>query len=499
MRFFSSNGCQLGKRVLTILLILPLLCVSYAWSDDSTTRLSLPLYKSEFLLLDKRPSRVSVGNPEIADIVLLRSKQIHVVGRSLGSTNVVFWDASDTIFQTVNIEITHDLQSLKEKLHTMMPGEPIRVYSAADKLILEGEVSSATSVSAAMKVASGYLPECRATQTVTKKSSIEGMVGGRGSCGNSEVVNLMKVVGSQQIMLEVKVAEISRTLLRSFDTDLTLLNFSGNRQIGAVNGGADLPIPTGGGIPAAGSIADKGLFFQQLTGSNFFQAALELSRSKGLAKILAEPTLTTLTGRPATFVSGGEIPVPVPEDGRTSIQFKDFGVKVQFLPTILEQGRISLDLDIAVSELTQTQPISVTSEGSSGLYVIPSLSKRGVTSTVELANGQTIGIAGLIQDNVREVYTQMPGIGDLPVIGNLFRSQEFISGQTELVIFVTAHLAKPIAADKVRLPTESFIPPSDVEFYLLGQMEGRETVPESDRIAPSLTGGTEGLAFGHDL
>lgn len=499
--------------------------VAYA-SDYQQTHLSVPLFQSDILTLSKSPSRVSVGNPDIADIVLLRGGQVHVVGKALGATNVVFWDQSDIIYQSVTVEVTHDLGSLKRKLYTMMPDEPIRVYSAQEKLILKGQVSSATNVHAAVKVAEGYLPHC--TEEPSEASG----------CGNAEVINLMKVVGSQQIMLEVKVAEISRTFLRTLDTDLTLLDIGPNQRFGAVNGGASWPNTTvqnelvpftqagiaTGSQPVIGPmvdtfdpntplISDKGLFFQDLAGDTFFQAALELSRSKGLAKVLAEPTLTTLTGRPATFMSGGEFPVPVPEDGSTSIQFKNYGVLVEFLPSILDQDRISLDLDIAVSEITQTQSVDVGSVGTSGVFFIPSLTKRGVTSTVELKNGQTIGIAGLIQDNVNEVITKLPGLGDIPILGQLFRSQQFASGQTELVIFVTAHLAKPIEEKNIKLPTDSFVPPSDLEFYLLGRMEARPkkqsatdqsaattTRGQTDSLTThGLTGGIDGLAFGHDL
>ena len=480
--------------------------------------LIIPLYKSSIFDMQEKPIRVSLGNPAIADIVVLRNDQVHIVAKSLGTTNVVFWDKNDRIFQSINIEVTHDLAALKKKLHRMFPSEPIKVFSAQEKLILSGEMSSAGNVDAAIKVAQGYLPGCHARSNDTAETSQSS-----GACGSAEVVNLLEVVGSQQVMLEVKVAEMSRSFLRSLDTDLNLLNF--NAGTGLVNGGSSWPnvlvnneevpfiaagIPDGS-TPIIGpvvskfqantpSISDKGLYFQDLIGDNLFHAALEMSRSNGLAKVLAEPNLTTLTGRSAEFISGGEFPVPVPQDGRTSIVFKDYGVNVKFIPTILDLGRISLDLDIIVSELSEGRQVNIASVGADSVFSIPTLSKRGVSSTVELANGQTIGIAGLIQDNVRQVINKLPGIGDIPVLGQLFRSQEFISGQTELVIFVTAHLANPIDNGQIKLPTDSFVPPSDIEFYLLGRMEARESGERETGVAPaSLQGGTDGLSFGHDL
>ena len=490
-------------------------------NNEQRSTLTIALYKSDVIQLSERPSRVSVANPNIADIVPLPGGQVHIVGKQLGSTNVVFWNRQGQISSSVDIEVTHDLESIRKNLHLMLPNEPIRVFSARNKIILEGSVSEASHVEGALKIAESYLSDCSSGSGGDEAPADAGA-----GCAGVEVINLLSVVGAQQILLEVTVAEMSRTFLRSLDTDLNVLNFGSSSRLGAVNGGASFPnllvdnlevpfLAAGNGdgtAPVVGpvvdkfdpntpTIGDKGLFFQDLVGDRFFQAALEISRSKGLAKVLAEPNLTTLTGRPAEFISGGEFPLPVPQDGRTSIVFKDFGVRVKFLPTILNQSRINLDLEIVVSEISEGRQVDVTSAGSSGVFLVPSLTKRGVSSTVELGNGQTIGIAGLIQDNVREVITKLPGLGDVPVLGQLFRSQEYASGQTELVIFVTAHLARPFDPEEIVLPTDSFVPPNDLEFYLLGRMESRKGEPKRNTL-PSLihgVGGTDGLSFGHDL
>lgn len=492
--------------------------MNLTFSAENQSTITLPIYKSGLIQLNVQPKRISIGNPGIADIVILRSNQVHVVGKSLGSTNVVFWDKNDRIFASVDIEITHDLESLKSKFHQLLPGEQIGAYSAQEKIVLDGQVSNAVNLNAALKLASGYLPECISNQSSGDTES------GEGTCVRGEVINLMTVGGAQQVMLEVKVAEMSRTFMRTFDADLSILNFGSSSRFGAVNGGAtwpnavtttgaEVPIAAAGVLngagnvigpvvdvyqPAAQSIADKGLFFSRLSGDNLFQVALEISRSKGLSKILAEPTLTTLTGQAAEFLSGGEYPVPVPDDSGTRIQFKEYGVGLKFLPTILDRNRINLDLNISVSEINGSNSVTVSADGASQVLVVPSLNKRSASSTVELADGQTIGIAGLIQDNVSEVMTKLPGLGDLPILGALFRSQEFISGQTELVIFVTPHLAKPIAEDVIRLPTDSFVPPDDLEFYLLGKMESAKDSPSSPPGRHS-RGGFDGVKFGHQL
>lgn len=471
---------------------------SSAKSDSPTTRsnesLSLALYKSGIVDLEKTPSQISVGNPGIADILILRGTQVHVIAKALGSTNVVFWDRSNTIFATVDIEVTHDLASLKQKLFTLMPKENIGVYSAQENLVLKGSVTSAVNLQAALDIARSYLPECidatsSAADDAGNTVSVDGKSTNAESCKKADVINLMNVGGSQQVMLEVKIAEMSRTFLRNLDTDLTILNFNDASQLGVINGGAPSIAPSVDSFnPFIPTIPDKGLFFSKLLGNDYFQVAMEISRSKGLSKILAEPTLTTLTGRQAKFISGGEFPITVATRDGVEVIYKEFGVIVDFLPTILDDSRISLDLDIGVSDLRLGQLV--------GGY--PIIDKRGASSTVELKNGQTIGIAGLIQDDLAENFSRLPGLGDIPILGTLFRSQNFQSGQTELVMFVTPHLAKPISPDLIKLPTDSFVPPSDVEFYLLGNMASMKE-PEKKSYRKSLGGGFDGVTFGHKL
>ncbi|MEJ2605024.1 MAG: hypothetical protein P8172_17440 [Gammaproteobacteria bacterium] len=220
-------------------------------------------------------------------------------------------------------------------------------------------------------------------------------------------------------------------------------------------------------------IDDKGFFASFLTRDTLFNVAFDAAKENGLAKILAEPTLTTQTGQEAQFLSGGEFPIPVPRgDNGITIEFKEFGVGVKFLPVVLDSGRINLKLNISVSELVASNTVGITSDGVTSSFIIPSLTKRSAVSTVELADGQTIGIAGLINENLREVVTKFPGLGSLPVVGALFRSQDFLKGETELLILVTPRLAKPLGPGEIRLPTDGFAEPNDWEWFLLGKNEG---------------------------
>jgi len=457
--------------------------------------LVVPLYKSRVVSLDAPAARISVGNADIADILILRSSQLYVLGKDLGTTNVLLWDRDEQLIGTVSVEVTHDLQALKAKLHHLMPDEKIEVYSAQRNIVLAGRVSNVGNMSAALRIAQGYFKESAGTG-MSQQGGTEFGAANVEENKVGDVINMMSVGGVQQVMLEVKVAEISRTELKRLDVRFnTILTRSSRWNVGGVNGGASFPdalfAPNDIRIPVFGEpapfgpvidefapnpmvIQDKGFFASLLTEEFLFNLAFDAAKEKGLAKILAEPTLTTLTGQEAEFLSGGEFPIPVPQqNGAVTIEFKKFGVGVRFLPVVLDSGRINLKLGIAVSELVNNNSVAVQRDGVSSLFIIPSLSTRSAESTVELADGQTIGIAGLINENMREVVTKFPGLGDIPGLGVLFRSQNFQKGETELLILVTPHLAKPVLPADIRLPTDNFAEAGDIGFFLGGKLEGR--------------------------
>jgi pilus assembly protein CpaC len=307
-------------------------------------------------------------------------------------------------------------------------------------------------------------------------------------------------------MLSVIVAEMARTELRELDVRFLALGDSGNWKFGGVNGGGtfsgtspDLPINIPGFTPNDLSDVGTGFLASFMSSDFLFQMAFSAAKEKGLAKILAEPTLTTLSGQEATFLSGGEFPIPVAQDrGQISIQFKKFGIELAFLPVVLASNHINLTLSVSVSELSSESAILLSDPGVSASFVVPSLTERSATATIELADGETIGIAGLISEDVREVVTKFPGLGSIPIFGALFRSQAYQQGETELVIMVTPRLAKPIAPGSIKLPTDKFVKPNDWEFYLLGKTEGSaKRVRERSSISTD-TGGTAGN-FGHML
>jgi pilus assembly protein CpaC len=457
--------------------------------------MEVPLYKSRVVMLDSSAARVSVGNPDIADILILRSTQLYVLGKDLGTTNVLLWDRSDILIGTLNVEVTHDLQSLKEKLYRLLPDEKIEVHSAQRNIILAGRVSNISNMNAALRIAQGYFAQLGAA-VQTETFELEQGRSTREDKSVGQIINLMSVSGVQQVMLEVKVAEISRTELKRLDVRFnTIFQGSSKWKWGGVNGGATFPdavfepgsvrVPVFDNTAPFGPvidefapndllIQDKGFFASYLSQNALFNLAFDAAKENGLAKILAEPTLVTQSGQDAQFLSGGEFPIPVPRglEG-TTIEFKEFGVGIRFLPLVLDSERISLKLNISVSELINDNSVIVSADGVSSTFLIPSLSKRSARTTVELADGQTIGIAGLINENLREVVTKFPGLGSIPGLGALFRSQEFRKGETELLILVTPHLVKPLLPTEIQLPTDNFVDPSDFGWYLSGKLGGR--------------------------
>ncbi len=256
----------------------------------------------------------------------------------------------------------------------------------------------------------------------------------------------------------------------------------------------------------APTIDSTGILGTFLDGDTLFAFTLDIAKQNGTAKVLAEPNLTALSGAKAEFLAGGEFPIPVPDDNGITIEYKEYGVGLKFIPTVLSDKKINLDLAVDVSEIANTSSLTLSPSGTNGTYVIPPITRRSASSTLELADGQTIGIAGLLSENVRDIVQEMPGFSDIPILGQMFNSQEYISGETELVILVTPRLARPVDSSKVTLPTDAYVEPNDVEYYLLGKgayiaepSTASTAQPEQDSSYIEYSeGGSEG-SFGHSF
>jgi pilus assembly protein CpaC len=467
----------------------------------NVTELTVPLYKSQIVTVTGPANRISIGSPDIADIVVISPSQLYVLGKDIGTTNVLLWDSGNHLIGTISVQVQHDLEDLKRKLAEILPGEAIEVRSTQRSIVLTGRVSDTEKMNAAVRIAEKYLMQI---QTAVNSEEFKQAPQGRINQGDmksavGEVINLLQVGGVQQVMLEVKVSEMQRTEVRSLNAQFNAFKNGGQWNLGGVNGGLTTPPfidqnglmhpvfesanaagsltrwgpPVSDFLPNPMSIANQGLFASFLDKNFMFNLALDAALDQGLAKVLAEPTLTTLSGQEAKFLSGGEFPIPVQGNlGQVSITYKDFGVALDFIPVVLANGRINLKLSVSVSDLVSTSSLGVTTTNTNSVLVIPSLSVRSASGTVELLDGQTIGLAGLLNDSLTQSINKFPGLGELPILGALFRSQNYQKGDTELVILVTPHLAKPLPKDKVMLPTDSFVEPNDLDFYLWGHMEG---------------------------
>jgi pilus assembly protein CpaC len=414
-------------------------------------------------------SRISVADPDIADLILINEREIYVNGLAPGVTNLSMWGKSRFSCATVTVEA--DLTLLKEKLHQILPKEKIGAEAAGDSIVLSGEVSGPVAQSTALSLALPY-------------------AGGK----KEKVVNLIHVGGVQQVMLEVRVAEINRLVAERIGVNFNAVAPGGNFGVNQINSLAPITalIRSFGGTPAApGTSFTQGLS-GALTAMGGWTAAgtlwtvfLDLLKQQNLGRVLAEPNLVTTSGQQASFLAGGEYPIPVPQSGvggaaTITIEYKKYGVQLEFTPTVLNEGKIAVKVHPIVSELDTSQGVAFTLPGG---YVVPALRTREMNTHVEVQDGQTFSIAGLLSDSSRNIINKFPVLGDIPILGVLFRSTQYQKNETELVALVTPHLVKPMAPGAARLPTDKWIDPSDVDVYLLGREQGK--APPAPPPAPA--------------
>lgn len=437
-------------------------------------RLSVTVGKSVIVQSKAIIKRVSTASPEIADALVLTPWQIYIMGKSSGITSVTLWsDQGREVVDVFDIEVLPDTVRLKEKINAVFPGEDVRITADNDAVTLSGTVSSTAVMSRMLAVAQAYAPKDKD--------------------GKYRLNNFLEVGGVHQVMLEVRVSEMARSTMKRLGFNWNYIS-DGGRTFGM----SLLNNLTTTAESSASAIdflyTDPiNMIFRFMGAGATWTVFIDALKENGLTKVLAEPTLITLSGRPATFLAGGEFPVPVPDDeGTISIEYKPFGVGLKFTPTVLSTGKISMEVAPEVSELDYTNALTYYG------FVVPGLRVRRVATVVELADGQSFAVAGLLKDDVREVVTKFPLLGDIPVLGALFRSTSFQKNESELVIIVTAHLVKPLDMKKQTLPTDQYVEPDDFDFYLLGNIEGRGEPPERAPGQSSLNkgGGLEG-EFGH--
>jgi pilus assembly protein CpaC len=419
-------------------------------------KIELTVGKSVLLRTPDPIRRASIADLEIADFNLLSPREMYITGKASGVTNITLWQSGDRL-QVYDVVVTPDVSTFKQKLHELLPDErDIRVLAFDDSITLTGRISSTACLAQALALAQVYVPE-------------------------GKVRNLLEVAGVHQVMLEVKISEMSRTLLQKLGVNWMYTNSDGEFGIGmlgqlaglATGGDSNL----GGGAlgllvsPAANAI------FRFNSGNGTHTVMIDALEEEGLLKVLAEPTLIALSGQTATFLAGGEFPVPVPQGlGTVGVEYKTFGVALAFTPTVLDRNKISMHVVPEVSELDYTNALQI------GGYVVPGLSTRRASTVIELGDGQTFAIAGLLKDTTLDRMSKYPFLGDIPVLGNLFRSRGFQNNETELVILVTPHLVKPLDPDNQALPTDYYVEPTAIDFYVWGALEGALQRPELEQV-----------------
>ncbi|TMM55228.1 type II and III secretion system protein family protein [Sulfitobacter sabulilitoris] len=408
------------------------------------TILNVPMNRAVVVESDIPFSELSIANPGIADISSLSDRTIYVLGKSPGLTTLTLLDATGQLITNVDVRVAADISEFKERLRQILPGEKIEVRTANDGIVLSGIVSSSSRLQRALDLAERYAPE--------------------------RVSNLMSVGGIQQVMLKVRFAEMQRNVSKSLSSSLALNGsiFGGdlglNGGTGTLNTSGGVSTALGGAVP--GSNANAGaVVFGFNAGSTQVGILIEALEQKGVVRTLAEPNLVALSGQEAKFLAGGEYPVPVAqENGTISVQFKPFGIELNFVPRVVDKDLINLELEAAVSAIDPTNGVTLDAG-----FEIAAFSRRETSTTVEMRDGESFAIAGLLQDDFTDSNSQLPWLGDVPVLGALFRSASYQRNQTELVIIITAHLVTPTRGEALALPTDRIRPPTEKDLFLFGR------------------------------
>ncbi len=411
-------------------------------SGGASAPLAVPMNRAVVVESDQPFAELSIANPGIADISTLSDRSIYVLGKSPGRTTLTILGPDGALLANVDVQVTPDIAEFKERLGQILPGENIEVRTANDGIVLSGTVTSIQKLDRALDLAQRYAPD--------------------------RVSNLMIVGGVQQVLLRVRFAEVSRSVSKGLNGGITGVALGSDVSFDFGGGSGQInPGPIGSTSQNLSSEAVGQFNIAGAIGDLSLNILLEALESKGLVRTLAEPNLTALSGQEARFLAGGEYPVPVAqEDNKVSVEFKPFGVELNFTPRVIDGGLINLSIDAAVSSIDPT--VTVTSGGIS----LQGFRRRDTSTTVELRDGESFAIAGLLQDDFRDNTSQVPWLGDIPILGALFRSADYQRNQTELVIIITACLVMPTRGDALMLPTDRVRPPSEAGLFLFGEMAG---------------------------
>jgi len=437
-------------------------------SGEMPTPVSVDVITGKSTLI-KLPSPITLrtlGDKDIVQARLLSPQTLYILGGNIGSTNMILQDREGRC-TLVDVSVGMDPEPVRAKLAQLMPDEKnFKVTAAADTLVLSGVVADSTRVEYAMNVATAYVRYMQNTDS--QRQQVGGAAGGLiGAATGMEtrVINMLSVAAPQQVMLDVKVAEVSKTVLEKLGAELKATGTNGDWTYGVLSSFLS------GGSAAA--------WVQKLFGDKYL--AVDAEKKDNLIKILAQPTVMAISGQEGSFLAGGKVYLPVAQGGTVgggstiTLEEKEFGVGLKFTPTVLAGGRINLRVAPEVSEFSR-EGITVSSPNTVGRQILPLITTRRATTTVQLLDGQSLVIGGLIKSNMVGNIKAFPILGELPIIGALFRSSDFATERSEVLFVVTPRLVKPVAGP-VQLPTDAFIEPNRFEFFLGGRLEG---VPPQD-------------------
>ena len=393
------------------------------------TQVEIGIGKGQLIRLENPANTVYLADPEVADVQVMSPQLIYLFGRQPGETNLYAVGEGNIVVADMDVVVGIGVASINRNIRDTSPDSDLDVSAAGQTLVIQGETSSAEDLADAEALAQGLLPP------------------------DGTVVNQAHVTGSQQVNLQVKIAEVSRSAVRNIGINWEAIASSGNFIFDFATGNFLNNAGFGGTVPVTG---ENGFLTRYTSGNFSFGTLIDALVTENLVHILAEPNLTALSGETASFLAGGEFPVAASDgDGGIQISFRPFGVSLAFTPTVLDNGRISLHVRPEVSELSNTGNILLNG------FSVPSINTRRVETTVELGSGESFVIAGMFQSATRNTESLTPFLADLPVLGPMFKRRDFTDGDTELVIAVTPYLVRPVSQDQLVLPTDRLVAPID--------------------------------------
>ncbi len=452
------------------------------------------LGKSALIEFPREVRDVLLSNPAAVDAVVLSANRVFLLARSIGESNAFFFDADGEQFATLELFVERETAGLTSVLNRLIPGSNIHVEMLNQSVVLTGTVRNPSDSVRAAKIARQFIQVEYETTTSNKN---EGTTITETKKGAGEgVINMLVVEAGEQVMLRVTVAEVQRSVMKQFGVNLGAVINSGNFSTQVLSSNA-LPLTAAAGLgslPVAGvnaagalnlfnggpggSFGNSGVSSTWGTGNQTITQAVRALERHGLVRTLAEPNLTAVSGETAKFLAGGEFPVPVVDsDGSVSVTFKEFGIGLAFTPIVLSEGRISLKIETEVSELTSQGAVTI------GNIQIPALQTRRASSTVELPSGGAMVLAGLLSEDTRQNIDGFPGLKDLPVLGTLFRSRDYIKDETELLVIISPYVVRPTAPKNLTKPTSGLAAATDARANFFGHLNrvyGRRgaTVPD---------------------